>query len=65
MNTLSNVYNLFHFNLTISPLNLVKTVDRLCSACILFNRLCQTFAESRSMFLSSLVTCDSYDVIGY
>jgi len=56
MNTLPNVYKLFHFNLTMSPLYVVKLKrhknSRPLVQCILLNWLFQTFGESRSMFVS-------------
>ena len=57
MNTLSNMYKLYHFNLTTSPLYLVKLKNNTKTAncllhCVLLNRLFQTFTESSSMFVS-------------
>jgi len=57
INTLPNVHKLFNFNLTMSPLYLVKLkiTQKQPTAymqCILLNRFFQTFAESRSIFVS-------------
>jgi len=56
MNTLPNLYKLCHFNLTTSPLYLVKlkiTQKQPTAYCnIQLNRLFQNFTESRSMFVS-------------
>ena len=54
MNTLPNVYKLFYFNLTMSPLYVVnlKMTQKQLMQCILLNWLFQTFGESRPMFVS-------------
>jgi len=56
--TLPNVNKLFHYNLTMSPLYLVKLKitpnQPTAMQCILLNRLLQTFKESRPMFVSFL-----------
>jgi len=56
MNTLPNMYKLYHFDLITSPLYLVKlkiTQKQPPAYCsIQLNRLFQNFTENRSMFVS-------------
>jgi len=52
INALTSGHMQFHFNLTMSGKIKNSTTANLLLQCVLLNRLFQTFAESRSVFVS-------------